>query len=269
SAVTPAGRARPGSVGLRLPYQRIKAVAVDPGSGDWSDLPAGAEGLLVISGPAVFAGYLRDGEPSRDGVVRDGWLDTGDHGSVDHDGYVYLTGRVKDLIIRGGHNIDPAVIETALLTHPQVSAAAAVGRPDRHAGEVPVAYVTLRAAGPTPQELREWAAARVPEAAAAPKEVIVVDRIPLTEVGKVFKPALRDDAARRLVARELAALGGRARLAPDREAGSIGIVAPAEEADRVRDLLGHYAIDWHVATEESAGNGPHLSAGNQGGEGSS
>ena len=67
---------------------------------------------------------------SREGAVRDGWLNTGDLGRVDADGFVYLTGRAKDLIIRGGHNIDPKVIEDALLAHPAVAAAAAVGRPD-------------------------------------------------------------------------------------------------------------------------------------------
>ena len=102
--------------------------------------------MLVISGPAVFAGYVSDPDlagprVSREGIVRERWLSTGDFGSVDADGFVYLTGRAKDLIIRGGHNIDPRVIEEALLRHPAVAAAAAVGRPDRHSGEVPVAYV--------------------------------------------------------------------------------------------------------------------------------
>ena len=76
--------------------------------------------------------------------MREGWLNTGDLGSVDADGFVYLTGRAKDLIIRGGHNIDPRVIEEALLRHPAVAAAAAVGRPDRHSGEVPAVYVVHR-----------------------------------------------------------------------------------------------------------------------------
>jgi fatty-acyl-CoA synthase len=116
---------------------------VDEHTGAWRDLPPGEPGLLVISGPTVFAGYLRDGTPDPAGVVRDGRLDTGDHGSVDADGFVRLTGRVKDLIIRGGHNIDPAAVEEVLLAHPDVTAAAVVGRPDRHAGEVPIAYVTL------------------------------------------------------------------------------------------------------------------------------
>lgn len=136
---------RPGSVGRALPGQQVKAVQVRE-DGTWQDCAPDEVGLLVIGGPAVFAGYVTDpalGGPrvSREGVVREGWLDTGDLGSVDADGYVHLAGRAKDLIIRGGHNIDPRLIEDALLTHPGVAAAAAVGRPDRHAGEVPVAYV--------------------------------------------------------------------------------------------------------------------------------
>ena len=145
STWTRPGEERPGSVGRALPGQQVKAVRIGD-DGSWSDCAPGQTGVLAISGPAVFAGYVTDpraGGPrvSTDGLVRDGWLDTGDLGRVDADGFVYLTGRAKDLIIRGGHNIDPKVIEDALLAHPAVAAAAAVGRPDRHSGEVPVAYV--------------------------------------------------------------------------------------------------------------------------------
>ena len=238
---------RTGTVGMRLPYQHIKAVEVDEATGAWRDLPPGVPGLLVISGPTVFAGYLRDGQPRRDGVVRDGWLDTGDHGTVDADGFVRLTGRVKDLIIRGGHNIDPAVIEEALLSHPAVSQAAAVGRPDRHSGEIPVAYVSLHpSASATEEDLRNWAADHVPEAAAAPKDVHVLDTIPLTDVGKIFKPALRADVARRLVARELTAAGIPARVVPATGAGPVQVEAPDDDAvrNRVRDLLGGHSVAW-------------------------
>ncbi|AUG75288.1 acyl-CoA synthetase [Kitasatospora sp. MMS16-BH015] len=208
---------RPGTVGLRLPYHRVRAVRVDPESGRQVDQPPGITGQLLVSGPGVFAGYLRttpDGRPVPDpsGVVRDGWLDTGDLGSVDADGYLKVSGRAKDLIIRGGHNIDPALIEEALLSHPAVAEAAAVGRPDPHAGEVPVAFVSLHpsdhpsdhphpyaptATGRpvTPEQLRAWAAAHVPEPAAAPVAVHVLDALPHTEVGKVFKPRLREAAA--------------------------------------------------------------------------
>ena len=180
---------RPGSVGRALPGQQVKAVQVRE-DGTWQDCAPDEVGLLVIGGPAVFAGYVTDpalGGPrvSREGVVREGWLDTGDLGSVDADGYVHLAGRAKDLIIRGGHNIDPRLIEDALLTHPGVAAAAAVGRPDRHAGEVPVAYVVP--ADPDrfdEADLLEHAAAVIDEPAARPKQIHPIGAVPVTEVGR-------------------------------------------------------------------------------------
>jgi fatty-acyl-CoA synthase len=193
---------RPGTVGQRLPYQPVKAVAIAE-DGTWTDREPGETGTLVIAGPTIFAGYVTaDGIDPGD-KVRDGWLDTGDLGSVDADGFLTLAGRAKDLIIRGGHNIDPAVIEDALLAHPQVTGAGAVGRPDAHAGEVPVAYVTLTPeADLDEQALIAWATERVPERAAAPKHVEILAEIPLTAVGKPFKPELRRRAAE-AVAREL------------------------------------------------------------------
>jgi fatty-acyl-CoA synthase len=250
TAMSRPGMARPRSVGMRLPYQQVKAVHEDERTGQWQDLPPGIPGRLVVSGPNVFAGYLRDGVPSTEGVVRDGWLDTGDHGLVDEDGFIRLTGRLKDLIIRGGHNIDPAVIEEGLLAHPAVAAAAAVGRPDRHAGEVPVAYVTLSpGATATEDELRQWAATHVPEAAAAPKQVHVVDAIPLTDVGKVFKPRLRADTARRLVADELVSAGIPTRAVLDSDGATVAVLAAEDDplAERIRDLLGGYTFAWRFA----------------------
>ena len=196
---------RAGSVGQRLPYQHVRAVQISA-DGEWVELPAGQVGVLAISGPSVFPGYVTgrtpDG-PVLDGLgkLREGWLDTGDLARVDPDGFIHLAGRAKDLIIRGGHNIDPAVIENVLLAHPAVTAAQAVGRPDPHAGEVPVAFVTLApGANATGEDLRAWAAEHVPEQAAAPKAVTVLDALPLTLVGKPFKPALRAQATREAVA---------------------------------------------------------------------
>ena len=147
SALSWPGAARPGSVGQRLPYQEARAVAVDEATGEWTFLPENEIGTLVLRGPNIFAGYLARGssgpEFRAEGKIKDGWLDTGDLASVDAEGFIRLAGRAKDLIIRGGHNIDPATIEDALLAHPDVTAAAAVGRPDPHAGEVPVAFVTI------------------------------------------------------------------------------------------------------------------------------
>jgi fatty-acyl-CoA synthase len=209
------GANRPGSVGQALPGQQVKAVRVG-GDGSWQDCAAGEAGLLVIGGPAVFAGYVTDpwdGGPrvSRGATVRDGWLDTGDLGHIDAEGYVYLTGRVKDLIIRGGHNIDPRVIEEALLGHPGVTAAAAIGLPDAHAGEVPVAYVVPAEPGAFDETgLLDWAARTIAEPAARPKRIYAIPSIPLTAVGKQFKPALAADAARRAVAEALDRAGVRA-----------------------------------------------------------
>ena len=150
SALNFPDHARAGAVGLRLPYVQTKVVEVDA-TGQWVDLKPGQIGTLAIKGPTVFPGYVTgrgpDGPLLDDlGKVRDGWLDTGDLARLD-DGFVYLVGRAKDLIIRGGHNIDPAVIENTLLAHPAVTGAQAVGRPDIHSGEVPVAFVTLAPGG--------------------------------------------------------------------------------------------------------------------------
>ncbi|AQZ63003.1 Long-chain-fatty-acid--CoA ligase [[Actinomadura] parvosata subsp. kistnae] len=212
SAATPAFAPRTGSVGLRLPYQQVKAVTVDASDRPLADCPPGQAGVLAIKGPSVFPGYLRPGPggpaPDPAGKIFDGWLMTGDLGKVDADGYVYLTGRAKDLIIRGGHNLDPRPIEEALLGHPDVAAAAVVGAPDPHAGEVPVAYLVLTSEARTDEaELLTWARDHAPEPAAAPKAVHLVESLPTTLIGKVFKPALVEDTVRRLVSAALDAAG--------------------------------------------------------------
>jgi fatty-acyl-CoA synthase len=242
------GEERPGSVGRVLPGQQIKAVTTGV-DGSWTDCGPGQTGVLVIGGPAVFAGYVTDpalGGPrvSRDGIVRDGWLDTGDLGQVDDDGFVYLTGRAKDLIIRGGHNIDPRAIEDALLAHPAVRAAAAVGRPDRHSGEVPVAYVVPAGPGPFDEtELLAWAATAIGEAAARPKRIYPIDAIPLTSVGKQFKPALLADAAVRVVTEALAAAGlADAQVTAAHEDGRLVLTVTGADPDRVRDAVAGFAL---------------------------
>jgi fatty-acyl-CoA synthase len=242
------GEERPGSVGRVLPGQQIKAVTAGAGR-PWTDCGPGETGALVIGGPAVFAGYVTDpalGGPrvSRDGIVRDGWLDTGDLGQVDDDGFVYLTGRAKDLIIRGGHNIDPRVIEDALLAHPAVRAAAAVGRPDRHSGEVPVAYVVPAGPGPFDEtELLAWADTAIGEAAARPKRIYPIDAIPLTSVGKQFKPALAADAAVHVVTEALAAAGlVGTQVTAAHEDGRLVLTVTGADPDRVRDAVAGFAL---------------------------
>jgi fatty-acyl-CoA synthase len=237
---------RPGSVGQRLPYQHIEAARREP-DGTWTTLRAGQVGTLTITGPTVFAGYVGETPSSQ------GRLDTGDLGYVDAQGFVFLRGRAKDLIIRGGHNIDPAGIEDALLAHPQVTAAAAVGRPDPHAGEVPVAYVTLApGAGTTEHELQEWTAARVTERAAAPKSVTVIDAIPTTAVGKPYKLALRREAAREELAEALADVTGVQEIRTAIEDGSIAadiILADASNESAAKAILSRYALTTRTAVQ--------------------
>ncbi len=238
------GADRPGSVGQVLPGQQVKAVRVAADE-SWQDCAAGEPGLLVIGGPAVFAGYVsepRDGSPrvSQGDTVRDGWLDTGDLGHVDADGYVYLTGRAKDLIIRGGHNIDPRVIEEALLDHPDITAAAAVGSPDAHAGEVPVAYVVpADPAAFDEADLLEWAAKTIGEPAARPKRIYAIPAIPVTSVGKHFKPALAADAARHAVAEALdrAGVQGSGQATVTAEDGALVVTVPGADSGLVRSAL--------------------------------
>ncbi|MGW4741342.1 acyl-CoA synthetase [Nocardia xishanensis] len=249
---------RPGAVGQRMPYQRVEIVRIT-GDGSWVKLPAGETGVLVIGGPTIFAGYvigrdehghLTDGL----GTLVDGWLDTGDLAHLDEDGFIHLHGRAKDLIIRGGHNIDPATIEDALLAHPRVAAAGAVGRPDVHAGEVPVAYVVLSAgADVTESELVEWAAERVPERAAAPKTVTVLDALPVTDVGKPYKLGLRADATRRELLEALAETAGvrdiTAEVADGAIVATVELDRSADEQE-VETVLGRYAITWKVVVAQ-------------------
>lgn len=191
----PQGIRRPGSIGLRLPGQQMKAVLLDEHQRYLRDCAIDETGVILVSGANVFAGYrLAEQNTGLWVDLGDGrkWLNTGDLGRQDAEGYFWLTGRKKELIIRGGHNIDPAMIEEPLHAHPAVQMAAAVGRPDAHAGELPVVYVQLRpGARVSEQELLEFAARSISERAAIPKFIRIVEEIPLTSVGKIFKPALK------------------------------------------------------------------------------
>ncbi len=252
SAFSWPGAPRPGTVGQRLPYQEARAVAIDEASGEWSFLSPGEVGTLVLRGPNVFAGYLAATGSRRkvrpDGKVREGWLDTGDLASVDADGFIRLAGRAKDLIIRGGHNIDPATIEDGLLEHPGVTAAAAVGRPDPHAGEVPVAFVTVAPdIEVTGEDLEAWAAEHVPERAAAPKHVELVDEIPLTSVGKPYKPELRRRAAERAARDALGETDLRDEVRAVLIDGAVEIHVPHSPRDHeVGEVLSQYAWTWRL-----------------------
>ncbi|WP_349608417.1 MULTISPECIES: acyl-CoA synthetase [Cupriavidus] len=239
----PQGERRLGTVGLRLPHQAIGVWKVD-GCGHASEPCApGETGVIGIKGPNVFPGYLRE-QDNRGIWLNPGWLNTGDLGHLDADGYLHLTGRAKELIIRGGHNIDPAMIEDALLQHPAVAMAAAVGQPDAHTGELPVAYVTLKPGfSPAADELLAAARSLVPERAAVPVRIDILQEMPLTSVGKVARAELRMRAAEH-VFREILAQAGTAasvRVGPDIRRGTVAFIqCPAADVARVQDLLGRF-----------------------------
>lgn len=195
TANPPFGDRHLGSIGLRVPGQAMKVVILDEQGSYLRDAAVDEVGVLTIAGPNVFAGYRVEAHNKGLWIEQgDGrrWLNTGDLGRQDAQGYFWLTGRKKELIIRGGHNIDPSSIEEPLHRHPAVQVAAAVGRPDAHAGELPVAYVQLKdGATVSEAELMSFAKMEIAERAAIPKHIRLIASMPLTGVGKIFKPALK------------------------------------------------------------------------------
>lgn len=228
----------PGSTGLRLPFTEVRAFRMAPEIDFTAPCPPGETGVIALRGPNVSPGYS---ESSRNaGTFESGWLVSGDLGHVDGEGRVFVTGRAKDVIIRGAHNIDPATIEEALLQHPEVAIAAAIGQPDAYAGELPVAYVTLKAGAAVDAEaLLAFVAPRVSEPAARPKSVSILSEMPVTPIGKIYKPALRVLATRRAIEETLGSIG---LAAPEfrvtvTESGSIVSLNDFARADAVKGAL--------------------------------
>jgi fatty-acyl-CoA synthase len=198
------GERKIGSIGIRLPYQEMKIFIVDEQGKFVREAEVDEIGEVCIKGPNVFKGYLEESHNKKIWPKPE-WFNTGDLGRQDKDGYFWLTGRRKELIIRGGHNIDPAIIEEPLYKLNDVKMAAAVGSPDPYAGEIPVAYVELKeGAKITEGEILEYLGKEVGERAAVPKQVYIVPEIPLTPVGKIFKPALRWESIRKVYETALA-----------------------------------------------------------------
>ncbi|MEN8245081.1 MAG: acyl-CoA synthetase [Thermodesulfobacteriota bacterium] len=253
------GERKVGSIGLRLPYQEMAVFTVDEDGRFVREAATDEIGCVCMAGPNVFNGYS-DEVHNKGLYPKPGWVNTGDLGRQDRDGYFWLTGRTKELIIRGGHNIDPAVIEEPLYKIPGVQVAAAVGRPDPHAGEVPVAYVQLQdGAGLEEAEILEQVCNAIGERAATPKEVVILDELPLTPVGKIFKPALRWDATRRTyegVLTEIEALTNsiQVEVMEDKVHGAVAYIdiKPAENTsgqeieNKVEDLLSRYTVRYEL-----------------------
>jgi fatty-acyl-CoA synthase len=272
------GERRPGSCGLPVPFTEVVALPLGP---DGPRLDArcapGETGVIALRGPNVSPGYT---DATRNaGTFDGGWLVSGDLGHVDVRGEVFVTGRAKDVIIRSAHNIDPAAIEEVLLRHPAVQLAAAVGQPDAYAGEVPVAFVQLRpGASADGEALRAFVEPLISERPAMPRRIDVIDTMPLTAIGKVYKPALRAIAAGRAIDEALAPLRARGWTtrveAADRAGGpqvvvgvAVGVAAAggakggeearatleAEVDETLRACLRDFTVAWSRAAPETSG----------------
>ncbi|MBP1807382.1 acyl-CoA synthetase [Rubellimicrobium aerolatum] len=248
----PQGTKKIGSIGIPFPYTKVRVI--DPHT--QMDCEPDTVGEICVASPGVWAGRTYTDAPRNAAVVYPGpdgeplWLRTGDLGRRDPDGYLWITGRAKDIIIRGGHNIDPAEIEDALCSHPAVAFAGAIGQPDAHAGEVPCAYVELvQGATATDAELLAHARSRVHERAAAPRHLEILPELPKTAVGKIFKPDLRRLAIRRVYDEALASAGVAACVAEVVEDRRLGLVArlrptgPVAEEEVAR-VLGAFTRPW-------------------------
>jgi acyl-CoA synthetase (AMP-forming)/AMP-acid ligase II len=183
----PAGEKRIGSVGIPLPYSDVQILHVNAHGMVTKECGIDEVGEICVSNPGVFAGSTYTEADKNKGLFAGNrYLRTGDLGRIDADGYLWITGRAKDLIIRGGHNIDPAEIEETMVRHPAVAFAGAIGQPDSFAGELPCVYVELtRDAVVTAEELMAFASEHIHERAAIPKHIEILDELPKTAVGKI------------------------------------------------------------------------------------
>ena len=255
----PDGEKRVGSIGIPFPYTDVRIVNVvtqiDCGSDEVGEICVASPGVYdgkTYTETAKNADLFYPGENSPLGKSVQ-YLRTGDLGRIDAEGYLWITGRAKDLIIRGGHNIDPAEIEEALAGHEAVAFAGAIGQPDAHAGEIPCVYVELvDGATATEAELMAYAKANIHECAAHPKHLEIMDELPKTAVGKIFKPDLRKRAITRIFNAALANAGVAAEVGSVAEDKKRGLVAHlvktgTVDAAGVTKALGAFANPWDLA----------------------
>src|SRR5207342_2553616 len=177
-----------GTVGAVHPHLEIKVV--DPLSRE--TLPRGEAGEFCTKGYSVMLGYWEQPDKTNE-VLVDGWMHTGDIAVMDETGYVQITGRIKDMVIRGGENIYPREIEEFLYTHPDILDAQVIGVPDARYGEELMVWVRLRAGAPavTAEALREFCTGQLAHYK-IPRYVHIVEEFPMTVTGKVRKVEMRE-----------------------------------------------------------------------------
>ncbi len=182
------------TVGRNLPHQEVKVVSVEEGA----TLPRGHTGEVCFRGYHVMRGYYGDAEATGEAVDEAGWLHSGDLGWMDEDGYLRVTGRRKEMIIRGGENIYPREIEDFLFAHPKVAEVAVFGVPDDYYGEAVAAWIQLHAGErATPEEIRGYCKGRIAHYK-IPTYIEFVDEFPMTVTGKLQKFRMREMAVERM-----------------------------------------------------------------------
>ncbi|WP_134681869.1 acyl-CoA synthetase [Paracoccus ravus] len=243
------GRKKVGSVGIPLPYTHVRILRRN--AEGYHECGTDEIGEICIASPGIFEGSTyTEADKNHELFAEDRFLRTGDLGRMDPDGYLWITGRAKDLIIRGGHNIDPALIEDALLSHPSVAFVGAIGQPDSFAGELPCAYVeTVPGASLDAAELLAHAREHITERAAIPKHIEILSELPKTAVGKIFKPDLRKLAIKRVYDAALSEAGIPAHVAEvidDKKRGLVAHLRPSGIVDEVKlaNCLGQFTHPW-------------------------
>ncbi|KQO40160.1 hypothetical protein ASF19_00405 [Acidovorax sp. Leaf84] len=235
------------SCGIRIPFTEVQIA-----SADGEVVGDGISGIMRLRGPNVSPGYTDASRGS--GTFDGGWLVSGDLARI-RDGRIEVTGRSKDVIIRNAHNIDPQQIEDALLKHPGVLMAAAVGQPDEYAGELPVAFVVAKP-GVTlkPADLLAFSSEHIAERPAQPKRIDVIEALPQTAVGKVYKPALRCIALQRSLHERLIACGLDTEVSVRARDESHGLCVDfvpsgqlsATSAERLKSLMRSFSYEWRI-----------------------
>lgn len=244
------GEKKVGSIGIPFPYSKVMIYKETPGGPIEADVDEIGE--ICVSNPGVYLQNTYTEVEKNEGLYYGEYLRTGDLGRVDPDGYLWITGRAKDLIIRGGHNIDPAEIEEALLHHEAVAFAGAIGQPDAHSGEVPCAFVELiDGATAHEEELLTFCKSHVHERAAQPKHMTIMDELPKTAVGKIFKPDLRKMAITRIYNAALEDAGVAARVVAvvdDKKRGLVAQIIPnGAGEDAIAHALSAFVRPWELA----------------------
>jgi acyl-CoA synthetase (AMP-forming)/AMP-acid ligase II len=254
SCSPPAGVKKNGSVGLVAPHTDLRILHLDAIGNVTKNCGVDEIGEICVANPGVVPGATYTEADKNIGLYVDGrYLRTGDLGRLDVDGYLFITGRAKDLIIRGGHNIDPAVIEEAMMAHPAVAFAGAIGQPDAHAGELPCVYVELvKGADVSVDALMDHARTHISERAAVPKYIEILEELPKTAVGKVFKPDLRRRAITRVYNAALAEAGLPVSVKSVIEDKKRGLVAQLSKSGPAEDIaiatvLGEFINPWEWA----------------------